>query len=235
MSEEPEADLRQEILDSAKRMLSQLDRIEISQEREIHGDLTEKPREFLTMLSTLKTEQSASILEDVTKWGEQRREKFDKFEEPLLKQVEANQSVTEAATDSTLRMTCQMDGFKDKLSQAKGQIASMSESVARAGQDMMKARLAGNVLASGTERDIPHLQLESNPEALLPDLLEMKSKDEELANEVAKVLASIGIRVQGGEKRNDEIIVAVSQLADLVKNIEDCTDEILGVEEEEDV
>ena len=64
---------------------------------------------------------------------------------------------------------------------------------------------------------------------------ELESKDEELANEVAKVLASIGIRVQGGEKRNDEIIVAVSQLADLVKNIEDCTDEILGVEEEEDV
>lgn len=222
MSEDGETDIRQEILDSAKRMLSQLDQIELNQEPEIPPEFVDKPREFLTMLSSLQTDESALILEDVTKWGEQRREKFDKFEAPLLRQVEDNQSVTEAATDSTLRMTTDMDGFKDKLAHAKGQIASMGESVARAGQEMMKARIAGDVLASGTERDIPHLQLETNPEALLPDILEMRSKDEELIKRM--------------KAREEHFMAAVNSLSgeveELSREVVDAKTEILELQRE---
>ena len=61
-------------------------------------------------------------------------------------------------------------------------------------------------------------------------------QEETLARELAKTLRRIGISVVQGEKMKDEIIVAVSQLADLVRHLDDCADEILGAnlaEEEE--
>lgn len=58
-------------------------------------------------------------------------------------------------------------------------------------------------------------------------------KEEKLVKDLATVLSRIGIRVQQGEKRKEEIVVAVSQLAELAKMVDECADEILGVEEED--
>ena len=159
------AELKREILASAKRMLDQLNQIELSQESDLPPSFGEKSHELLEMISHLQTEESEHLLLDVSRWGEDRKRSYDGFEDPLLRQVEDNQSITTEVTHESIpRMQSQMDTFQDKLDSAKTQLATMGRSVLKEGQRVAKGGSNADFPA------VPILQLESNSKAMLPDL-----------------------------------------------------------------
>jgi hypothetical protein len=167
--------LRKEIRSSAGRILSQLNEIQAAHaEGELLPEFGQKTQEILTVFSSLQTTESASLLEDVTKWGERRKLNFSQFEAPLLGQVEANQSITVEATDESIpRMQTHMSQYERQLTGAKLQLVSMGEEVVRVGQATIRRKQAQD-----GKNEISLLQLERWPSLTsVPGLL-MLSEDE---------------------------------------------------------
>ena len=168
-------ELKRQILASAKRMLEQLDQIEVSQGSDLPPEFGEKSHELLEMISNLQTGESEHLLQDVSRWGEDRKRNYNGFEEPLLQQVESNQSITTEVTHESIpRMQTQMDTFQGKLDSAKSQLETMGRSMLKEGQRVAKGGASADFPA------VPILQLESDSKAMLPDVYNMmRAKSDE--------------------------------------------------------
>ncbi|OHT08789.1 hypothetical protein TRFO_22639 [Tritrichomonas foetus] len=149
--------LSKEIAQSAQKIIQQLNEFDSPSSKD--PEISENS-EFINLLSSLQTDESASLLQDVSRWTEARKNEYQKYEKPLLRQVEQNQSILEYATgDAIPAMQSKMNDFDLKLSSAKSHLLSLSENVINTAQSALDGNPNGSKI--GKRKDNPQLQLES--------------------------------------------------------------------------
>lgn len=172
--------LSQEIKQSAQKILKHLNEFEFDDDSQTN---IKSGTEFMNLFSNLQTEESASLLQDVNKWTENRCDSYQKFEQPLLDQVEENQKIAERSTGEAIPiLKDQMDEFDMKLINAKSRLSSLTDNVLRSATDVSERSKN-----QGEKEEIPQLQL-NIPQSPVEDSNEKELSRIEYENEVIQQL-----------------------------------------------
>lgn len=145
--------LSQEIRQSAQRILRHLNEFDFGDDP--HTNI-KRESDFANLFSTLQTEESTSLLQDVNHWTENRCESYQKFDGPLLNQVEENQKLAELATSEAIpTLKNEMDEFDTKLIDAKSKLSLLTENVMHAATNAIEGSKTKEL-----PTEIPQLQLD---------------------------------------------------------------------------
>jgi hypothetical protein len=201
------ARIRTEILNSAHRILTQINEMEVAPGSELTTEFARKSQEIL---SQLQTTDATSLLSDVSRWGAKRKDSYNQFEAPLLRQVEDNQSITQTVTDDTIpKLQSEMDRFQAQLAAARARLISMGEAVTRAGTEIIRGP---------ADSGVPQLQLESTEAGTAPD--EFAKEDQLLMRQIklreqhfVSVLQSLGNEL---ENMGKELVEAKMENLNLI-------------------
>lgn len=154
-----ENDLRNEILQSTQRLMSQIDQIKPV---EINPEEIEKSQAFINRIETEQIqniEKSHSLLRDVSDWGDKRKDQYDEFEKPLLKTVEKSVHASEEVAKSAIPLLQEkINNYDRRIGDLKSSIASMGDAIAKTAKETYDMIKNGNEHNSKPEEPAPFLQ-----------------------------------------------------------------------------
>lgn len=186
---EAKKNVGQEIVESAQRLLARMEELDTPVEAP-----PQQPDVF-NLFGALQTDQSAALLKDVHDWSDMRKEKFEKFEKPLLDQIEDNQIDARDLADSAAPLLQRnINNFDHKLITAKEKIHNISEAVVQNKLDPTECTTK-----------MPTLQLES---VLSQDMLGLEATISENQTELAQLKA-----------REEHLVKIVGSLSSEVENL----------------
>ena len=165
--------IEKQIADSANRILAQLEALPAQ------TDLDGVASDYENFVQSIRDEvdsmgqQGEQILKDLTDWTASRKKQYGAFDEPLMRQIEENQTIdSEITAEGIPKIQAQITSFDEKINEAKRKLVAMGRQA---------HQVALDVKNGGREQTpLPVLRLEKSMTEELPSISGSKdAKDEE--------------------------------------------------------